>query len=218
MTDDSYEQDDEHDGRLRAADPASSLPPAAPDRVARLLEETMSNDALTESRETGPRGRGPLTWLVAAAAAVVIAGAGIFAVLEGGDDAQFPSADPEPTAGTQLSVTELTAPAPRSSPRCMVPDAGSLATMPTAFDGTVQSIEGDNVTLVPTHWYAGDPTDLVIVEAPSEALRQLLVTVEFEDGRRYLVAANDSGEVAVCGFSAPYTEEFAETYAEAFGG
>lgn len=216
---DSFEHDDELRARLRAADPAASLPPASPDGVARLLEETMSNDVLTETRETGTHGRGPLTWLVAAAAAVVIAGAGLFAVFnDDGDDGQVPSANPEPTAGAEATVTELTAPDPDSRGRCMVPDADSLARMPTAFDGTVQSIEGDTVTLSATQWYAGEPTDLVTVEAPSDALRQLLVAVEFEDGGRYLVAATDSGEVAVCGFSAPYSQGLAATYAEAFGG
>ena len=45
----SYD-DEELAARLRAADPASTLPPAAPEGVARLLEETMSHDVLTESR------------------------------------------------------------------------------------------------------------------------------------------------------------------------
>ncbi len=216
---DSFEHDDELRARLSAADPASSLPPVTPDGAARLLEETMSNDTLTESRDTGSRGRGPLTWLVAAAAVVVIAGVGIFAVLDDGDDGQVPSADrPSETGGAESTVTELTAPDPGAAPRCMIPDAQALAPLPTAFDGTVQSIEGDIVTLVPTQWYAGEPTDLVTVEAPSEALRQLLVAVEFEDGGRYLVAATDGGEVAVCGFSAPYSQGLAATYAEAFGG
>ena len=70
----THESDDELLARLRAVDPASSLPAADPDRVARLLEDTMDNDLLTESRETGARNRGPLTWLVAAAAALIIAG------------------------------------------------------------------------------------------------------------------------------------------------
>ena len=43
----------------------------------------MSNDVLTESRENGTHNRSPLTWLVAAAAAVIIAGVGIFAVVNG---------------------------------------------------------------------------------------------------------------------------------------
>ena len=68
---------DEHDelrARLRAADPASSLPRPDPDRVARLLEDTMSHPQTPESGADGTRQRSPLTWLAAAAAVVIIAG------------------------------------------------------------------------------------------------------------------------------------------------
>lgn len=231
MTDDFEHDDFEHDddlrARLRAADPASALPPAAPDGVARLLEETMSNDVLAETRDSGTRGRGPLTWLVAAAAAVVIAGAGAFAVLGNDGDDPVPSADPssaadpsagaEAPSGAEAPVTELTAPAAVPA-RCMVPTAEAMADNPVAFDGTVESVEGDLVTLVPTTWYAGDATDLVTVEAPPGGMTTLLVSVEFREGERYLVTAADGGEVMVCGFSAPYSSFLAGVYAEAFGG
>ena len=214
MTDPS-ERDDELLARLRAADPAAPLPPAAPDRVARLLEETMSID-LTESRETGTRRRGPLTWLVAAAAVVVIAGAGLFLVLDG-DEAPVTAADPEPTApaSTGGTLTELTAPGATQG-RCMMPSAEALVGNEVAFDGTVESIEGDQVTLVPTEWYAGEPTDRVTVQAPSDAMQTLLVAVEFEEGERYLVTSSDGERLMVCGFSAPYSAGLASMYAEAF--
>ena len=227
---DAFDHDDELRARLQATDPAASLHPAAPDGVARLLEDTMGHDpstrsqgdllgpsVVTESRETGTRGRGPLTWLVAAAAVLVIAGTGLFLVLDGAPDPS-PVADPAPTAGAERTVTTLTAPDPATTGRCMVPTAEVLATRPIAFDGTVESIEGDTVTLEPTQWYAGDATDLVTVEGPSAELRELLVAVEFEEGGRYLVAASEAGEVMVCGFSAPYSGELAATYAKAFGG
>lgn len=215
---DSFEHDDELLARLRAADPASTLPPAAPDRVARLLEETMSNDVLTESRETGTRRRGPLTWLVAAAAVVVIAGAGVFFLVNGDDD-PVTAADPEPTspASTDGTVTELTAPGGTQG-RCMLPSAEAMAGNEVAFDGIVQSIEGDLVTLAPSEWYAGDPTDLVSVEAPGEAMQALVVSVKFEEGGRYLVTSADGEELMVCGFSAPYTAGLASMYTEAFRG
>lgn len=222
---DSFEHDDELLARLRASDPASSLPPAAPDGVARLLEDTMSNDVVTESRASGTHGPGPRTWLVAAAAAVVIAGAGAFAVLGGGDDDPVPSADPssasdpasDPAPSADTSVTELTAPGATPA-RCMVPSAEAMADNPVAFDGTVQSIEGAVVTLAPTTWYAGEATDLVTVEAPSDELRTLLVSVDFREGERYLVTASAGGQVMICGFSAPYSPGLAGVYAEAFGG
>src|SRR6478735_5661108 len=96
---------DELRSRLRSSDPAGSLPPVAPHEVARLLEDVMATELTTESRETGTRNRGPLTWLVAAAAAVVIAGVGFLgfhALTRDADD------DGGPVAA---SVTELDVPA-----------------------------------------------------------------------------------------------------------
>ena len=70
--------DDSLLARLRAADPAASLPPAGPERVADLLEDVMSETTTrtTESRDTGTHDRSPLTWLVAAAAVLLILATG----------------------------------------------------------------------------------------------------------------------------------------------
>lgn len=227
------QDDDDLDARLRAADPASSLPPADPARVARLLGETMSNDMLTESRESGTRNRSALTWLVAAAAAVIIAGVGVFAVvngLSGSADPSGPVAGSDPTSDTDSdtdsgpgssdpTVTELTAPGSEAyTARCAPPNAQLLSSAPVAFDGTVESISDGLVTIAPTHWYAGEPTDVVTVAAPSEQIQKLLMAVRFEDGGRYLVAANDEGALLVCGFSAPYSGSLAAVYGDAFAG
>jgi len=209
MTDE--ELPDELRSRLRSSDPAGSLPPAAPHEVARLLEDVMATELTTESRETGTHNRGPLTWLVAAAAAVVIAGVGLFgfyALTGDTDDNGGPAA---------ASVTELDVPAGAGAGKCMVPNAEVLADADVAFDGTVTSIVGDVVTLEPTHWYAGGPTDIVEVTAPSEQLQRVASAVIFRTGERYLVSARD-GHVTLCGFSAPYDEGLAAVYAEAFPG
>lgn len=204
---------DEHDAlraRMSAADPAASLPPADPDRVARLLEDVMSTELTTENRETGTRDRSPLTWLVAAAAALIIGGVGLFAVL--GQDEE----PPPPTAGGTETVTELSAPSPTAyAARCMVPNAETLSQQQVAFDGTVTAVDDGMVTLEVDEWYAGDPTDLVRVQAPSEEMQQLLAAVSFEEGGRYLVAATD-GQVMICGFSAPYSADLAAIYQQAF--
>ena len=212
---------DEHDelrARLRAADPASFLPRSDPDRVARLLEETMSHPETPESRADGTRHRGPLTWLVAAAAAVIIAGVGVFAVMNG-QDSGTPAAGPEPSASTGAGgVTELRAPgAGATTGRCLPPSADVLSGAAVAFDGTVEGIKDDLVTLQATHWYAGSPTDLVTVKGPSEELQQLLVAVDFQDGGRYLVAASDGGRVMVCGFSDEFSPRLERLYDQAFG-
>ncbi|WP_395690945.1 hypothetical protein [Nocardioides sp.] len=207
---------DELRQRLQASDPAASLPAADPDGVARLLEDVMSTEPTTETRETGTHGRSPLTWLVAAAAVLIIAGIGVFAVrgLDGG-----PAAPPSAGGGTggAQTVTELGAPAAAAySAKCLVPNAETLAQQDVAFDGTVSSITDGTVTLDVTHWYAGGDTDLARVKAPPEELQELVGAVRFEPGGRYLVSASD-GQVTVCGFSAPWSSELADLYQQAFG-
>jgi hypothetical protein len=208
MTD--HEERDELFARLRDADPAAALPPADPDRVARLLEDAMSHDTMTESRETGTRGRSPLTWLVAAAAVALIAAAGGFAVLSRDSDPEPPPTAAEPT------VTELTMPE-TSSGRCMVPSAEVLKGAAYAFDGTVIAIENDTATLEVDLWYAGDETDQVDVDQSGSDLSSLILAPVFEEGQRFLVAGTQDGSVIVCGFSAPYSADLADLYAEAFG-
>jgi hypothetical protein len=99
----------------------------------------------------------------------------------------------------------------------MVPNAEIISHQTVAFDGTVTTLADGVVTLTPSHWYAGDETDLVRVQAPSDDMQQLVSAVKFEDGGRFLVSATD-GQVTVCGFSAPYSAELASIYAEAFPG
>jgi hypothetical protein len=212
------EEHDELRARLRAADPASSLPRSDPDRVARLLEDTMSHPQTPESSADGTQ-RSPLTWLVAAAAVVIIAGAGVFAVMNQTQDPGPTAAGPEPTASTSAgSTTELRAPgAGATSGRCLPPSAEALSGAEVAFDGTVEEIEGDLVTLRTTRWYAGSPTDLVTVQGPSEDLQALLAAVDFQDGGRYLVAGSTDGRVMVCGFSAAYSPRLERLYGQAFG-
>jgi hypothetical protein len=200
--------DDELLARLRAADPAASLPPVDDDRLLRLLEDAMSHDTMTETRETGPRHRSPLTWLVAAAAVLLIAGVGVFALLDRDPTTPAPPAAAGPTA------TELTLPATTPG-RCMVPNAQALAQAAVAAEAQVVSVAGDQVTLDVSRWYAGEETDQLVVTA---AERPALVgTVDFEDGARYLVAGNRDGDVMVCGFSDRWSEDLAALYAEAFG-
>ena len=212
MSDDP--EDTELFERLRAHDPAASLPPAEPARVARLLEDTMSHDVDTplthESRENGTHDRSPLTWLVAAAALLVIAGVGVFAVVGGDDDPQAPTAqDPAPT------VVELSARPPVAA-KCAVPTAELLGNQETAFDGTVSAIADGTVTLDVTEWYRGGPADQVTVDAPPTDMQALVGAADFKAGQRYLVSAND-GFVTVCGFTAAYSDDLAALYAEAFG-
>ena len=176
------------------------------------MSHPTDHDVLTETRETGTHGRGPLTWLMAAAAVVIIAGVGAFGVLR--HDA---GTAPVPDAADTPTVTALSAPPAGGSAKCMVPNARVLAAQTLAFDATVDSVADGVVTLTPSHFYAGEATDLVTVEAPPSDLQALVGAVKFEPGQRYLVSATD-GRLTVCGFSGPYTEGLSALYAEAFPG
>ena len=237
MTDDRdpIRGDDELRALLRSLDPAASLPPADPTGVARLLEDTMTDQLTDESRSDHARGRSRLTWLVAAAAAVLIGGGVLLAVGQGDDDTPVTAGDgPSSTApaapasssatdtGTDTgsgTVTDLTASGGAGAQKCLTPEAAPdvVASQSTVLDGVVESISGSVVTLRPSRFYAGDATDLVTVTAPSDDMRALLSAVRFEEGKRYLVAATD-GRVTFCGFSAEYTDALARVYETAFAG
>jgi len=219
MTDDELQQ------RLQAHDRAASLPPADPAWVARLLEDAMSADQSTETptdgsvetRESGTRHRSPLTWLVAAAAAALIAGVGVFGLLNNDrESSEVPSAGPNAPASTAPSITVLAAGAPTQG-RCMVPNADLLANAQVAFSGSVDQVADDVVTLTPDRFYAGEVTDVVEVRSAPAMLQALVGAVDFQPGQRYLVAAND-GEVMVCGFSGPFADGLESLYVAAFPG
>ena len=220
--------DDELLDQLRARDPAASLHPAPPAQVARLLEDAMSHDVETRPTtgpEGDPRRRTPLTWLVAAAAVLVIAGVGAFALVGGdlfGGDEEPTATSPgtsqttgQTTGATEPTVLELSAQPPTTA-KCAVVSAQLLGLQETAFDGTVTSMTDGVVTLEVGQWYRGGDTDLVTVQAPPAEMTALIQAVQFEHGQRYLVAAND-GFVTACAMSGPWSEELAALYAEAFG-
>ncbi|CAN5658237.1 hypothetical protein BH11ACT8_BH11ACT8_22680 [soil metagenome] len=225
---DGSEHDPQHDplrDQLRALDPASSLPAADPVGVARLLEDIMSDTETTESRSDHIHHRSPLTWIVAAAAAVVLLGAGAFLVLGQDDDGPQSAGDapstvsgssPDEGTTTAQTVTELTS-GTAPAAKCLTPEAAPevVANQTTVFDGVVQSISGGVVTLRPTRFYAGDATDLVTVQAPSDDMQALLSGVQFAEGKRFLVAATD-GRVTLCGFSDAYSDALAAVYEKAF--
>lgn len=128
------------------------------------------------------------------------------------DTATTDSNDSEPT------VTRLTVSQAGAAGRCTAPSAAVLGQATTAFNGEVTSVEGGIATLDPDEWFAGDRTDVVEVDAPSQSLQDLIGAADFEEGEQFLVAADERGELLVCGYTAAYDEQLAALYAEAFGG
>ena len=234
---DDFDTDDELRALLRSTDPASSLSPADPAALTLLLEDIMSTDLDVRpvpsdegARAVGTRGRNRLTWLVAAAAAAVIAGAGGFALNSlSGDDAapptasDSPSTDPAPApapeaeagAGTLVAgqTTDLTA-APAGL-KCAAPSAAGIASAEQAFSGTVTAVDGDAVTIQTTDVFTGEVGETVVVKAPTAMLRAMISATKFEVGGSYLVSAS-GGTVAVCGFSGKAGGELQSLYDQAF--
>ena len=148
------------------------------------------------------------TWPVALLAALVVTLSGCGGAAEDtrADDTAAQAPDP-----TGLTV------AGTPSGRCMVPNAGLLQTQDLAFEGTVTGVEDGTATLAVDEWFKGEGGDTVTVAAPSRQLRDLLIAVDFQEGRTYLVSARD-GTVSLCGLTAEKDERLAALYGEAYGG
>ncbi|WP_151084389.1 hypothetical protein [Nocardioides cynanchi] len=192
--------------RLRAADPAASLPPAGPDRVTHLLEAAMTDTTTHETRESGTHDRSPLTWLVAAAAVLLIAAAGVFGLV---------NRDHGPAPAAQGTVTMLGY-APTQG-RCVLPSVGVLRVQTIAFRGTLTTLTDGSATFRVGHWFKGGPTDLAKVTTAPALLRPLAESADLQVGETYLVAARD-GQVTGCGFTGPATGRLATLYQQAYAG
>lgn len=218
--------DDDLRARLRNADPAAGLAPLPPERVTRLLEDSMTNDldpspagtadpaAPVSPREAErgpvPRRRARTARRLAFAAAGLVVGVAAVAVgaaLRSPDDS---GPDVRPAI---LVVTRIVAGG--GAAKCVQPSAATLAAAPLAFAGTVDEIAGGTAVLKVTHLYAGTGTDVVEVAQSDGNSEALIGATAFEPGRAYLVAATD-GRAMVCGYSGLATPELQALYDAAF--
>jgi hypothetical protein len=133
---------------------------------------------------------------------------------DGGSSADTATSSGTPDATTETGTLALTADGSVAA-KCAMPSAETLAGFDTAFSGTVTSVDGGTATLAVDQWYAGDGASTVTVESPSNDLQDLLMAVDFEEGRTYLVSA-DGTRVSLCGYTAEETPELEAMYAEAF--
>ncbi len=124
------------------------------------------------------------------------------------------SASEQSDAGSSGGTLALTADGSAAA-KCAMPSAETLATFDTAFAGTVTSLDDGTATLTVDEWYAGDEADTVTVASPSKDLQDLLMAVDFEDGKSYLVSATGA-RVTLCGFTAEQSPELQAMYDEAF--
>lgn len=231
---------DDHDAlrdRMRAADPAASLPPADDDRVRGLLEQTTAHGPGAQvggasPGEPGPGRRWPFALAVAAAAALVLGGVAVGVALTGGDEpgsvgasgattTASPSAGTDPSGETEgaesgdRTALSLSAAAPPATARCRAVTAEGLRGMETAFLGTVTAVDDETVTLEVERWYTGGDVDVVEVLNPPAFGVALEGQPELDPGRRFLITAVE-GRVTACGFSAPYSEGLERMFLRAF--
>ncbi|WP_045748001.1 hypothetical protein [Actinoplanes rectilineatus] len=193
--------DDDLRGRLRRTDPAASLPPIAPDRAARLLEEIMTTE--TPARPSAGR------WGLAAAALVLIAGGGATWALT---RPEAPVTAPAITAVENLSLA-----GDGATSKCAEPTAEVLAAEADfVFAGTVTAVVDGQVTLGVDRIYHGKTVQEVRVAQAGDASEQMMGSGRFETGGRYLVAAA-AGTVMICGYSGEAsTPGLADLYEKAF--
>ncbi|QBX54771.1 hypothetical protein EXE58_04355 [Nocardioides seonyuensis] len=128
------------------------------------------------------------------------------------------SSSPSEIMTTSSETLELTVEPPPGQPKCMVPNVEALSTQDTAFEGTVTEVADGVATLSVQEWYSEDAgPETVSVSTPSEQLQDLLVAVDFQEGRTYLVSSLD-GRVSLCGFTAESNPRLEALYAAAFVG
>jgi hypothetical protein len=223
MTDEhGFDEDPQLRALLAQSDPARSLAPADPRGLARLLlhtqEDTVSNDLDIRTdlpqQTTELRRRGPLAWLVAAAAVATIAGGGYAAVSSMQDSTTVEQAGPSTSPVDDPVVVTLQVPTTVPA-KCAVPTPELLAGAEVAFAGTVTAIDGDVVTLSPTETYAGESADEIELVGLGPDIRALAGQPEFVVGGTYLVSATD-GQISACGFSGVATPELQNLYDLAF--
>lgn len=189
--------------RLRRADPAAEVDPAAARRLEQITETIMSSSirtphpaGTTEDDARRPRWILPaaLVGAAAAVAAAVVIGTG------GG------------ASPTRVVAPEAVGPATS----CAVLTAEGLAMNEIAFAATVTSVDGDEVMLGVTERFRGEVADEVVVAQGTDPNLEYS-TGEFVEGEDYLVAITD-GAAASCGLTGPESPELRALYDEAFSG
>jgi hypothetical protein len=123
--------------------------------------------------------------------------------------------EPEQAGRTTPDEAPLTLQLPTTgSGRCGAPQVSVLARADHAFDGTVETVTGTDVSLEVDRWFAGDDGGLVLVTT----VRGAQATERFPDfqaGERYLVAAAGT-EILVCGYTDRWSRALDDLYQQAF--
>jgi len=183
--------------RLRNADPvASASVPSLDDDEPQALRERILMDTQTPTTRRWSR-----TVIAATGIASVAAAAIAFAVTRGDDSGSGAPITPDP--GMAMCVATY--------------DLGTLADREFAFDGTVEAVNGDEVTFTVAEWFRGDDRSSVTLGGANMFGGLTSVgdaTVPMEPGSRLLVAGDDTFAWS-CGFTQIYDADVAATWRSA---
>lgn len=154
----------------------------------------------------------PSRWgvkIAVAAALVVAVAAGI--VVASSRDTDDETAQPPVTSGTPVT------PGGPAASCVEVYDLETLAGREFAFDGTVERVEGDEVTFAVNEWFHGGSEETVTLAgaATLSGVTSAGPSADLDAGTRLLVAG-DGGFAWSCGFTQPYDPEVARDWDEAF--
>ena len=149
------------------------------------------------------------TWALGGLAAAAAAAVVVIAVIVSSGGAA-PSASPGPGTGVGED------PGAGIGSCVETYSTATLAARDFAFDGTVASIDGEQVTFDVNSAYAGDLGDSITLTATGMTGTSITSSggPSLSEGQRYLVAGDDEFAWA-CGFTQPYDEAVATEWAEA---
>ncbi|MEX2556076.1 MAG: hypothetical protein WEB06_10625 [Actinomycetota bacterium] len=178
--------------RLSDADPVQGTAiPSAEDPAPRALKERI---VMSEQRTIWLRTRAGA--LSAAAAVLIVAGGGIVLATRGADT-PAPGPGSGPITPGAASCVELYSPE-------------TLANRQVAFDGSVKSVSGDEVTFTVGEWFKGGTSEQITLKGASTlgGITSAGPSVSLDPGSRLLVAG-DGGFAWGCGFTQPYSQAVA---------
>ena len=206
------ELDDELEA-LRHADPLdrTTVPPSDGADARALFER------ITMSPDTGTSARTP-RWQVAVAAAAVIIAAVAGAIALTSDSETAPTPDTQDATETTVPSSEGGSPiSPGGVASCVEQySLDTLAHRDSAFDGTVESVDGDMITFTVNDWFRGGEGNRTTRSGATTVggVTSAGPSVSLEPGTRLLVAG-DGGFAWGCGFTQPYDPDVAADWAAA---
>jgi hypothetical protein len=186
-------------------------------RIERITMDTQQ-DPGTSAIGEAPDSRAPrrrLAMAIGGVAAALLAVVGAVALTGGDGDDDVEAASPsttveqtpiDPAGGTSMMCAEIYS-------------LETLAARTVAFDGTLESVDGDTMTFEVNEWFNGGEGDTASIDGASTigSFTSIGDTIELEPGTRMLVAGDEQFAWS-CGFTQPHDPAVADEWRGVFSG